>query len=653
MLALFISTTDTSGSGGLRAAPVAQSGVALARASNVVFDRARALVLVVGFGVTGNLITLCFQPVPEHLTRLIAAILFGDAMIVGATVPYALTVARLAPSLWAGWAAGDAHDADERTIALAALLQIATNAVVLVCRHVWLWRYRTDVQRLLPAQWRSLVLLFSGVALVHAVAFIGRALSGSLRETIAAEGDARGALVVFLVFAPIPAEVLFAAFAASPRLQRRAQALIAAPGSGVQGVVASLAPLVGYGSAEGARDVAELHALARAALRGVVLDAAGLDAVGKAWAAVDAARPYARPARARSRTSDSARGLHTAPRRSADSASKRPSALTSTPASMRRAVPALLRSASVEGRVTGAAARQEAAPPPANTPAQTAALMTERDEQLGALARTHTVAVRTYDGYVVHGEDEAHLKLAALRQFARDFEQAKGRPPVAFVSSLCDPPPACQPHAPTPAASGSRPVSEAAGRNGDTGGAVHAARLAAARTSRAFASSAQRADGEITAAGAAERSHAAALRSLEHLPVRLARSSRLLVLASPSLFERLWPTMEIFVWWLTGGGQDMVRVLPVVADERGRSALLAAVDAFHVMYCDEPRASDRRLVLRLVEIASTSAFNETVRALYPTVLDELARVAHAAELAAAAIDGAAGAADDQGRADRS
>ncbi|KAG8462608.1 hypothetical protein KFE25_010433 [Diacronema lutheri] len=119
----------------------------------------------------------------------------------------------------------------------------------------------------------------------------------------------------------------------------------------------------------------------------------------------------------------------------------------------------------------------------------------------------------------------------------------------------------------------------------------------------------------------------------------------LLVLASAPLFERLWPTMEIFIWWLTGGGQDMVRVLPVVANEDGGGALLAAVDAFHVMYCDEPRPAERRRILRHIEIASTSAFNETVRALYPAVGDKLARIDWTA---GTSVDGDSdGSADDE------
>ncbi|KAG8462619.1 hypothetical protein KFE25_004595 [Diacronema lutheri] len=442
-LALFLATSTPTGASELEKAGGEQLGVALARSSSVVFDRARTFLLTFGFGVTGNLIALCFQPVPEHRTRLIVAALFGDVVIAGATVPYALTVAGLASSLWVGGVGGDARDADASFIVHAALLQVVFNAIVLAWRLERLWRYRLDVQRLLSAQWTTLAVLYSGIALVRLVAFIGRASSGSLRDTIRAEGGAQGALAAFFVFAPVPANMLFAAFAASPRLHRRAQALIAAPGSGMQGVVASLAPLVGYGSAKGERSATELHAEARTALRGVVLDAAGLDAVGKA-------QP-----------------------------------------------PALWRGAS-DGRGT-------AGDDAWHDDAQAAALADERDERLGALARAHTVA--------------------------------------------------------------------------------------------------------------------------------------LLVLASAPLFERLWPTMEIFVWWLTGGGQDMVRVLPIVADERERSALLAAVDAFHVMYCDEPRASDRRLILRLVEIASMSAYNTSVRSLLPVVLDELARLAEDEAAEAGADDG--------------
>ncbi|KAG8457709.1 hypothetical protein KFE25_013215 [Diacronema lutheri] len=170
------------------------------RASVIAFDYARIVLISIGYGVTGNLITLCFQPVPEHRTRMIGAMLFGDFVIVGAAVPFALAVARLAPGLWAGWLAGDALNADALVDALASLLQVASNAIVLVCRCVWLWRYRTDAQRLLPAKWRSLALLYSGIALASTVTFIGSASSGSLRDTFSAEGVELGLLAAFFVF---------------------------------------------------------------------------------------------------------------------------------------------------------------------------------------------------------------------------------------------------------------------------------------------------------------------------------------------------------------------------------------------------------------------------------------------------------------------
>ena len=111
-----------------------------------------------------------------------------------------------------------------------------------------------------------------------------------------------------------------------------------------------------------------------------------------------------------------------------------------------------------------------------------------------------------------------------------------------------------------------------------------------------------------------------AVRSLEHLPVRLARSAHLVVLASAPLFEQLRPALDILVWRLMGGGQDTIQLLPIVEGKRASDALLAAVDAFHVMYCDEPRLAERRRVARSVDTASMGAINEAVRALYPACL---------------------------------
>ena len=266
----------------------------------------------------------------------------------------------------------------------------------------------------------------------------------------------------------------------------------------------------------------------------------------------------------------------------------------------------------------------------------------------------------TYDCYVVHnGEDDARIKLGALRRFARQFERAKGRPPVAFVGTLCDLPSAPEPDTSAAAVSSSAdayngvaqlavpPIEAVPSGNSAVRDVWLAAQHAwlAARLSQPSARSSAAARASGAGSAPTTPSHTASLRSLEHLPVRLARSSQLLVLASAPLFERLWPTMEIFIWWLTGGGQDMVRVLPVVANEDGGGALLAAVDAFHVMYCDEPRPAERRRILRHIEIASTSAFNETVRALYPAVGDKLARIDWTA---GTSVDGDSdGSADDE------
>ncbi|KAG8459195.1 hypothetical protein KFE25_005706 [Diacronema lutheri] len=434
--------------------------------------RTQAVVVAGAFGATGNLMMLCHHPSPEQRTRLLATGIFGTLIVGGTTAPFATLLVRLAQ------ASGGVPGRDEivRTFWLmmvaASAWQVGANLCVCSLSLALLWRNRSDAQCLLCGQWRCLALTYAGGALTQATQSAAYALDGFYTT---APGDERGAAAARAVLSTAPTLLfgLAAVFAASPWLQRRAQALAAQPRSGMQGVVASLAPLVGYGSAEGARDAVELCAEARAALRGVALDDAGLDALGAAWLNVEARDPIVAPEL---------------------------TASTSTALS--------------------------------------------NSERLSAAA--------TNDGRA----DGGGWPRGSSLELSRGLEAASGE---------------------------------------------------AARPER-------------TPRGPATRS--------ENMP-RQQRDraaeppgARTLCVDAYDWYV-LRPALDILVWRLMGGGQDTIQLLPIVEGKRASDALLAAVDAFHVMYCDEPRLAERRRVARSVDTASMGAINEAVRALYPAVRDEL------------------------------
>ena len=615
-----------------------------ALADAAMLAHARSMVVTFGIGGMGNLLLLCLHPSAQERARIIAVGLFGFAVFATASVPWLVTAVRLAPQLAAGSTVRAAREASVLAEVLAAVLQVMA-AIVCVGRGLTLlWWHRADAHRLLDTLWSSVQIGYVGTGAARLVEFVGRAAGGELSSS----GNGVDAVATFIAVVPVAANALFAAFAALPRLQRRAQAMIARPGGGMQSVVASLAPLIGYGSIEGERNTVDLQAEALGALRGMLLDSTGLDALGAAWALVEAQfTPGAQLAGARGRTSAASRLLRAARTLATSVPGRSPadqSRGSTVPCASERARGPWVEDCAAVG---GVAWRGPA--PPAPPVAQHVALSeADRARQLDALARAHTAVVTTYDCYIVHDScsGDARIKVSALRRFARQFERIRGRPPVAFVATLCDRLSAQEPGVrATAMSSGSdwpnvaqpAPPPDEARSSGN--GATHHAWLAAlqawcsARSSQpsALASAPLRVSNAVRTPsgrpGVTPRApgHAAAFRPLEHLPVRMARSSQLLVLASAPLFEQLWPTMEVFVWRLTGGGQDMVRVLPVVADEHEGSALLTAIDAFHVMYCREPQTASERRVVRLVEMAGMSDFNETVRALYPAVRDELMR----------------------------
>jgi len=120
---------------------------------------------------------------------------------------------------------------------------------------------------------------------------------------------------------------------------------------------------------------------------------------------------------------------------------------------------------------------------------------------------------------------------------------------------------------------------------------------------------------------------------LEHMPVYIARSNRLLILAGPELPAQLWCAMECYTWFALGGRIEDVEVAIVGADAGNISTVVSAFDAFHVMYSlSDGDSAARRRLMAATELAGIAAFNMTLRRLVPRVKEAADRLA--AELGA-------------------
>jgi len=109
---------------------------------------------------------------------------------------------------------------------------------------------------------------------------------------------------------------------------------------------------------------------------------------------------------------------------------------------------------------------------------------------------------------------------------------------------------------------------------------------------------------------------------LEHMPVYIARSKRLLILAGPELPAQLWCAMECYTWFALGGRIEDVEVAIVASDAANAGAAVSAFDAFHVMYSlSGGESCTRRRLMAAVELAGIRRFNGTLRKLMPRVKD--------------------------------
>eukprot|EP00302_Diacronema_sp_CCMP2436_P025384 CAMPEP_0179931174 /NCGR_PEP_ID=MMETSP0983-20121128/10506_1 /TAXON_ID=483367 /ORGANISM="non described non described, Strain CCMP 2436" /LENGTH=361 /DNA_ID=CAMNT_0021835519 /DNA_START=224 /DNA_END=1310 /DNA_ORIENTATION=+ len=113
------------------------------------------------------------------------------------------------------------------------------------------------------------------------------------------------------------------------------------------------------------------------------------------------------------------------------------------------------------------------------------------------------------------------------------------------------------------------------------------------------------------------------LKSVERLacvPAYMARCNRLLVLAGPTLADQLWCVGELFTWRVMCGKLRNVEVVLVASDAETRAAIIASLDAFHVMWARPPPGAEAtRALVQLVEMAGVAKFNQVVRAYLPAV----------------------------------
>lgn len=109
---------------------------------------------------------------------------------------------------------------------------------------------------------------------------------------------------------------------------------------------------------------------------------------------------------------------------------------------------------------------------------------------------------------------------------------------------------------------------------------------------------------------------------LAHMPVYMARCSRLLLLCGPSIADSLRTVAQLYAWRASGGLMSKVECVLVApramapAERQVRwQATVAAFDAFHVLYATPGGAAPEEVerIVHAVELATVSHFNETIR----------------------------------------
>jgi hypothetical protein len=105
---------------------------------------------------------------------------------------------------------------------------------------------------------------------------------------------------------------------------------------------------------------------------------------------------------------------------------------------------------------------------------------------------------------------------------------------------------------------------------------------------------------------------------LEQLPVYLARSRALLVLAGPHLLASLWTGVECYLWHILGGRPEDIEIA-LAAPPHEHDTVAATFDSYHVMYTPTALVLDadevHRRLLSGVDAAGVPHFNFMIREL--------------------------------------
>lgn len=103
--------------------------------------------------------------------------------------------------------------------------------------------------------------------------------------------------------------------------------------------------------------------------------------------------------------------------------------------------------------------------------------------------------------------------------------------------------------------------------------------------------------------------------ALAHVPVHQAMCSRLVLLAGPALVEHLEPVAHCFIWAAIGGRLKETHVELAAANAAACASIIAGLDAFHVMHMHVEPGEVCERILAMVDIASASRLNVTIREL--------------------------------------
>ena len=103
--------------------------------------------------------------------------------------------------------------------------------------------------------------------------------------------------------------------------------------------------------------------------------------------------------------------------------------------------------------------------------------------------------------------------------------------------------------------------------------------------------------------------------ALAHVPVHMAKCKQLVLLVGPALLEHLEPVVQCYAWEAIGKRLLDAHVELVAANARTRNDIVAGIDTFHVMNTRAAAGEVHERLVAVVEIASASHVNVTLREL--------------------------------------